>query len=343
MLSKRCIALYSGGLDSILAVKMIEQQHIDVVPVHFYSPFFGFEIMRDPQSYKEYHSKNYGINVHLVDYTQDIIQIVKKPKYGHGKHLNPCIDCKIGMLKRCSTLLETLNASFVITGEVLGQRPMSQRKDSMRSIERDSSLEGLLLRPLCAKQLPETIPEREGIVDRELLGDIVGRGRKSQIMLAARYGIDKDKMPTPAGGCLLTDEQISFKVAGTFKRFDPELPGTPDFLLDIVGRQFVLDEKTVLVVSRNEEENEMLCSMNNSGNIFLKIADVPGPLCVLRGNISQDNLTKAAAICMRYGKARGLSGKRALVGEDPSQLTRTIDSPVVSEEYCKTFQIDLRK
>jgi len=343
MLSKRCIALYSGGLDSILAVKMIEQQHIDVVPVHFYSPFFGFEIMRDPQSYKEYHSKNYGINVHLVDYTQDIIQIVKKPKYGHGKHLNPCIDCKIGMLKRCSTLLETLNASFVITGEVLGQRPMSQRKDSMRSIERDSSLEGLLLRPLCAKLLPETIPEREGIVERELLGDIVGRGRKSQIMLAARYGIDKDKMPTPAGGCLLTDEQISFKVAGTFKRFDPELPGTPDFLLDIVGRQFVLDEKTVLVVSRNEEENEMLCSMNNSGNIFLKIADVPGPLCVLRGNISQDNLTKAAAICMRYGKARGLSGKRALVGEDPSQLTRTIDSPVVSEEYCKTFQIDLRK
>ena len=343
MLSKRCIALYSGGLDSILAVKMIQEQDIEVVPLHFYSPFFGSEIMLDPEPYKEYHRVNYGINVHLVDYSEDIIRIVKNPKYGHGKHSNPCIDCKIGMLKRCRMLFETLDASFVVTGEVVGQRPMSQRKDSMRSIERDSSLDGLLLRPLCAKHLPVTIPESEGIVDRELLGDITGRGRKAQIMLAARYGIDKDKLPTPAGGCLLTDVQISPKVANTFERFHPELPGSADFLLDIVGRQFVLDKTTVLVVSRDEEENRMLSSMVYPGNVFLKIADAPGPLCVLRGNISQDNLSKAAAICMRYGKARGLSGNKALFGEDPFHLATPIDSPVVSEEYCKTFQIDLHK
>ena len=343
MLNKRCIALYSGGLDSILAVKMIEKQHIDVVPLHFYSPFFGFDIMRDPQPYKEYHLKNYGINVHLVDYSEDIIQIVKNPKFGHGKHLNPCIDCKIGMLKRCRSLLETLGASFVITGEVLGQRPMSQRKDPMRSIERESALDGLLLRPLCAKHLPVTVPEDEGIVDRELLGDILGRGRKIQLALANSYGIERDKIPTPAGGCLLTDEQISLKVAATYKRFHPELPGPADFLLDIIGRQFLLDEATVLVVSRNEEENKMLASMNYSGNIFLKIADVPGPLCILRGNISQDNLSQAAAICMRYGKARGLSDNKALFGEDPFHLVRSIDSPVVSDEYCRTFQIDLHK
>ena len=343
MLNKRCIALYSGGLDSILAVKMIQDQHIDVVPLYFYSPFFGFEIMRDPELYREYHLNTYGINVHFVDYTDEIIQIVKNPKHGHGKHLNPCIDCKTGMLKKCKTLLATFNASFVITGEVIGQRPMSQRKDSMRNIEKESSLEGLLLRPLSAKHLPETNPELEGVVDRGTLGDITGRGRKTQIMLAEKYGIARDKIPTPAGGCLLTDEQISLKVENTFERFHPELPGSADFQLDIVGRQFILDETTVLVVSRNEEENRVLSSMRYPGNVFLKIADVPGPLCVLRGNIFQDNLTKAAAICMRYGKARGLPGNKALFGEDPFSLTKSFDSPVLSDEDCKSFQIDFNK
>lgn len=343
MLNRRCLALYSGGLDSILAVKMIQEQNVDVIPVQFYSPFFGFDIMRNPGLYKDYHMSAYDIQVHLVDYTDDIIQIVKNPKYGYGKHLNPCIDCKIGMLKRCRTMLDTLNASFVITGEVLGQRPMSQRRDPMRSIERDSGFTDILLRPLCAKHLPETMPEREGLVNRELLGDITGRGRKTQLELVRRYGIEGENIPTPAGGCLLTDEQISLKVAATFRRFEPELPARADFLLDIVGRQFILDDHTVLVVSRNENENNILCSLQYPGNIFMKIADVPGPLCILRGDITLENLKKAAAICMRYGKARGMNGNRALFGTDPSCLSDAIDAPVVSDEYCKTFQIDLRK
>lgn len=343
MLTRRCIALYSGGLDSILAIKMIQEQNVDVVPLHFYSPFFGFDIIRDPQSYKKYHLTNYGINVHLIDYTEEIIQIVKNPKHGHGKHLNPCIDCKIGMLKKSKALMETFKSSFVITGEVLGQRPMSQRKDPMRSIEKDSGLVDILLRPLCAKHMPETLPEREGIVKRELLGDITGRGRKAQLALAHKYGIDQNNIPTPAGGCLLTDEQISLKIANTFKRFHPKLPVKADFLLDIVGRQFLLDESTVLVVSRNEDENRILSSLQYPGNIFLKIADMPGPLCVIRGNSSLDNLQKGAAICMRYGKARGSKGYKAVYGTDPVNLEKSIDSPVFSDEYCKTFQIDLRK
>jgi tRNA-specific 2-thiouridylase len=343
MITKRCIALYSGGLDSILAIKMIQEQDVDVVPLHFYSPFFGFDIIRDPQPYKEYHLTNYGINVHLVDYTEEIIQIVKNPKHGHGKHLNPCIDCKIGMLKKCKALMENLNASFVITGEVLGQRPMSQRRDPMRSIEKDSDLQGILLRPLCAKHMPETLPEHEGVVNRELLGDMMGRGRKAQLALARKYGIDQDNIPTPAGGCLLTDEQISSKIANTFKRFHPKLPAQADFMIDIVGRQFLLDESTVLVVSRNEDENRVLSSLKYPGNIFLKIADVPGPLCVLRGNSFRENLEKGAAICMRYGKARGLKGNKALYGTDPLNLENSIDTPVFSDDYCKSFQIDLHK
>ncbi len=343
MLTRRCIALYSGGLDSILAIKILQDQNIDVVPLNFYSPFFGSEIIRDPESYKAHHLKTFGIAVELLDYTPEIVQIVKKPKYGYGKHLNPCIDCKIGMLKKSKALMETLGASFVVTGEVLGQRPMSQRREPMNSIERESGLHDILLRPLCAKQLPPTLPEREGIVNRELLGDIVGRGRKDQITLALSYGIAKDKIPSPAGGCLLTDEQISLKVRNTYERLDPKLPAEADLMLDIAGRQFVLDARTILVVSRDEDENRLLSSLVYAGNIFLKIADVSGPLAVVRGDFSPDNLRKAAAICLRYGKARGLQGHKALFGPDPFNMTESIDSPAVSDEYCKTFQIDTLK
>jgi len=343
MPTRRCIALYSGGLDSILAVKMIEEQGVDVVPIKFYSPFFGFDIIQDPQAYMEYHISAYNIKVHLFDFAEDIIRIVKSPKYGYGKNLNPCIDCKIGMLKKAGELMEKFNATFVITGEVLGQRPMSQRKEPMNNIIKASGLADILVRPLCARQLAETLPERLGIVDRENLGNITGRGRKDQIILAGKYGIDKKDIPTPAGGCLLTDEQISSKVKNTFEKFNPGLPGKDDLILDIVGRKFNLDESTVLVVSRNEEENNILSTLISPGNIFLKISEVPGPLSIIRGTITKENILKAAAICMRYGKGRGLSGQKAIYGPDPYNFTDCIESPVVTEEYCTTFQIDLNK
>ncbi|HHO75540.1 MAG TPA: tRNA 4-thiouridine(8) synthase ThiI [Deltaproteobacteria bacterium] len=247
------------------------------------------------------------------------------------------------MLKKAKGLLETYNASFVITGEILGQRPMSQRRESMNSIVRESGLKDILLRPLCARKLKETLPERMGFVDREALGCITGRGRKDQIMLAVKYGINKETIPTPAGGCLLTDEQISLKVKNTFERFHPAMPGKEDLILDIVGRKFCLDESTVLVVSRSEEENGILSTLISPGNIFVKIADVPGPLSIVRGNPTKDNMLKAAAICMRYGKGRGLNGQMALYGPDPYNFADCIESPVVTEEYCVTFQLDLNK
>lgn len=339
----RCIALYSGGLDSILAVKMMEKQGIEVFPVKFYSPFFGFDIIQDPDAYRQYHLNTYGIDVTLEDFTQDIIEIVKNPKHGYGKHLNPCIDCKIAMLRKARGFMDALGASFVITGEVVGQRPMSQRRDSMNSIVRESGLEDILLRPLSAKLLKETFPERTGTVNRENLGDIAGRGRKDQILLAQEFAIDEDTIPTPAGGCLLTDGHISSKIKNTFDRFHPGLPGKEDIILDVVGRKFILDEGTVLVVSRSDEENRILTKLTALGNIFVKIADVPGPLSILRGAVTKEAIMKAASICMRYGKARGLSGHYALYGTDPQNLTDSIESPVVTEEYCRTFQIDLHK
>ncbi|HQO81718.1 MAG TPA: hypothetical protein PKW48_11735 [Deltaproteobacteria bacterium] len=342
-MAKRCIALYSGGLDSILAIRMMQEQSFEVIPLYFCTPFFGYDVLVNADAHKEFHERAYGIRMHPVDFTDDIIDVVRDPRHGFGKHLNPCIDCKIRMLRKAGSMMEQLDASFVVTGEVLGQRPMSQRRDAMNLIERESGLKDLLLRPLCARHLPPTRPERTGLVDRERLGDMAGRGRKAQMELAAKYGVTPETMPTPAGGCLLADEQISRKVGLTFERFRPGVPSRADILLDILGRKFMIDEKTVLIVSRNEEENRMLSSMVFPGNIFLRIADVPGPLCVMRGDASEKNLRTAAAVCLRYSKGRGMDGRMAIYGPDPSALTGTVEASAVSEEYCRRFQIDLNK
>lgn len=342
-MNKRCIALYSGGLDSILAIKIMQEQSLDVIALYFCTPFFGCDMLINSEQQKEFHQKTYGIRVYPEDFTDDIIDVVRDPRHGFGKHLNPCIDCKIRMLKKSGSMLEPLGASFVVTGEVIGQRPMSQRRDAMNLIEKESGLKDILLRPLCAKRLSPTRPEREGLVDREQLGDVNGRGRKTQMELAAKYGITPENMPTPAGGCLLADEQISRKVRSTFERFRPGVPSRADITLDTLGRKFMLDDTTVLVVSRNEEENRVLASMNFPGNVFIKIADIPGPLCVVRGDVSEKNLRTAAAICLRYSKGRGADGRLAVYGSSPLMPAGTIEAPVVPEDFCRRFQIDLNK
>jgi tRNA U34 2-thiouridine synthase MnmA/TrmU len=338
VMTKRCIALYSGGLDSILAIKIMEEQGIDVIPLYFCTPFFGFDALRDPEAFKKAHTDKYNINIHIIDYTNDITRIVNEPPHGFGKHLNPCIDCKIGMLRKAKELLDKMDASFVITGEVLGQRPMSQRSDTMNVIEKESGLQDILLRPLCAQHLIETLPERMGIIRREGLWDISGRGRKIQIERALEYGIKKEDMPTPAGGCLLTDEQISYKVKRTFARFSPELPEKADLVADVLGREFVLNRRTILVVGRDEKENDIISTIVYPGNIFLKVDDVPGPLCILRGNDTDEYMALAAGICLRYSKAKGTPGQRVVYGPDPLCMVEAITAPVFSEEYCKSFQ-----
>ncbi|MDT8272785.1 MAG: hypothetical protein RRA35_06300, partial [Desulfomonilia bacterium] len=174
----------------------------------------------------------------------------------------------------------------------------------------------------------------------ELLLAISGRGRKEQLLLAQRFGINPEHIPNPAGGCLLTDVMIAPKIQATFKKYSPDLPPREEVILDVVGRRFQLDETTVFVVSRDEEENALLSSLRYTGYVFLKIADVPGPLCILRGVMHRDTLLKAAGICLRYGKARGRQGHTALYGSDPYAMNQSIEAPVFSNEYCRTFQID---
>ncbi|MRR14246.1 hypothetical protein EG833_02220, partial [archaeon] len=336
----RCIALYSGGLDSILAIRMMQEQSIHVIPLFFATPFFGFHALRDPDAFKQHHRQIYGIEAEPFDFTDDMIGIIGNPRHGFGKNINPCIDCKIGMLKKARSMLETLGASFIITGEVLGQRPMSQRRDTMNAIIKESGLRDILLRPLCAKLFPPTMPEREGLVDRDLLGEIAGRGRRQQMEMAAKFGIDPSHIPAPAGGCLLTYERTAYRVRQTFGRFRPGLPSCDDVMLDTVGRKFMPDENTVLVVSREEGENEKIAHMVCEGNIFIKLSEIPGPLCILRGNITEESLRFGAAVCLRYSRERGREGHTAMYGPDPEAFTGTVSVPVFTEEYCRRFQID---
>lgn len=332
----RCLALYSGGLDSIICIRLMRNLGVDVVPLYFATPFFGFEALRNPVEFKERHSGRFGIKPEIIDYTDDFIKILAAPKHGYGKHMNPCIDCKIGMLKTSRLLLDSFSASFVISGEVLGQRPMSQRRDAMNVIERDSGLKGQLVRPLCARHMPLSIPEKEGLINKEDMLGITGRGRKIQEGLALSYGIEKKNIPSPAGGCLLTYVQIAEKVRRTIDRFSPEVPGRADFLLDVVGRKFEIDEKTVLMVPRDEHENGIAETMAYPGNVFLKIDEIPGPTAVIRGDISEANLKLAASICLRYTRSRGSKGLKASWGESPENLDKYVDIPVIEENLIRT-------
>ncbi len=333
---KRCLALYSGGLDSLICVRFVRDLGIDVVPLYFATPFFGFNTLLFPAEFKEKHLSKFGIVPEIIDYTDEFIKILADPAHGYGKHMNPCIDCKIGMLRKAKELLKDYNASFVITGEVLGQRPMSQRRDAMNVIERDSGLKGLLVRPLCARNMPPSLPEKEGILNKEDMLDITGRGRKRQEKLAFSYGILKDDIPSPAGGCLLTYVQIAEKVRRTIDRFSPKVPSRADLVMDVIGRKFTIDRNTVMIVPRDEHENVIAETLKFKGNVFVKIDNIPGPTGVIRGDINTENLELAASICLSYTKARGTEGNSASWGESPEKMDKSIDVHVIDEDLIKS-------
>lgn len=272
MSTYNAVALFSGGLDSILAVKTIQAQGLTVKCLHFTSPFFG-------KLHKLKHwRKIYGVDVEPVDVSQAYIAMMARgPKYGFGKFLNPCVDCKILMLAKAREIMTELGAGFIISGEVIGQRPMSQRRDTLNVITRDAGARDVLVRPLCAGRLDPTKAELAGLVDREKLHAISGRGRKDQMRLAAEYGLTE--IPTPAGGCKLAEQESA-------KRWLPlllegRLPAPEDFHLADLGRQLRADGLW-LVVGRNEQDNDKLAALARPDDSLLKLKDFPGPTAVLR-------------------------------------------------------------
>jgi hypothetical protein len=296
-LQTTAIALYSGGLDSTLACRVVAEQGIRVAAVKFVSPFFGYDLLAQKESHIKEVKEAYDINITLVDVTDEYLKMLRSPAHGYGKNFNPCIDCKILLLTKAREMMPHYNASFLITGEVVGQRPMSQRHDTLRVIERDSGCEDFLVRPLCAKLLQPTKPELEGLVDREQLLDFNGRTRVPQIKLAERYGITD--YPSPAGGCALTDPILSKRVREYYEQHHEVL--APDICLLMVGRHFHLPGGGWLIMGRREEENKRVAALYQTGDFLLKLTDRPGPTGLLRYAEKHEDLHFAAGLLMRYG------------------------------------------
>lgn len=292
------IALFSGGLDSILSCRLIMAQGITVQAVKFVTPFFDYDLLAQEKEYRLKVRKKYGIEVCLRDISQDFMEMLKAPVYGYGKNFNPCLDCKIMMATKAREMLAEFNASFIITGEVVGQRPMSQRKDTMRVVERDSRCDNLLLRPLCAKNFNPTKMELENVVDREQLLDFSGRGRAPQIRLAAEFGITD--YPNASGGCVLTDLNLSGRIRSYYQERQQIL--LSDLRLLLIGRQFRLPGGGWLSLGRDDRENQRLLALRLPGDFVFIAQDRPSPIAILRHSNNSQDIAAAAGLVARYSK-----------------------------------------
>lgn len=283
----KALGLLSGGLDSILAVKIIQEQGIEVTGISFQTPFFGPERARMA-------AERIGIPLIILDITEVHLEMLKNPRYGYGKNMNPCIDCHALMLKCAGEKMQELGADFLFTGEVLGQRPMSQNRNSLHIVAKNSGYEQFIVRPLSARLLPETLPEREGKLDRGKLLDINGRGRKRQMGMAEIMGIDF--YVNPAGGCLLTDPGFSQRLKDLFQAGNYDIR---DLKLLKFGRHFRAGRNKI-IAGRNREDNAALKALARHNDLLITACDYPGALVLVPYGGEEDSVRLAASICARY-------------------------------------------
>lgn len=295
----RAVGLLSGGLDSILACRMMIEQGIEVFAVNFTGPHYSdtgearrFQASRTAASL--------GIPLKVMATGQEFVEMLKHPKHGRGSGMNPCIDCRIFTFVRARAFADEIGADFLFSGEVLGERPMSQHMQSLRVIEKESGLEGRMLRPLSALLLEPTRAELSGIVDRSKLKAIQGRSRKPQMEMAAAYGIRE--YPTPAGGCLLTDAVFSARLRDAFAHGEDKVADMPWLH---VGRHFRLVNGVKIVVGRNEAENEVLRRLARPGDEVVEVADFVGPVTVVLSPLGASDIRTAGRLCVRYSDGRG--------------------------------------
>jgi tRNA-uridine 2-sulfurtransferase len=296
-MNRKAISLLSGGLDSVLATRVIMDQGIEVIALHFTSPFSSRrEKERGLQAVRAV--SELGIGLILKHKGPEYIDIVRSPKYGYGKNINPCIDCRIFMLQKTKEIMAEEQAGFVVTGEVLGQRPMSQRRDTIQIIEKASGLEGLIVRPLSAMHFLPSIPEQEGILDRGKLLDFTGRSRTPQYRLAEKYNLKE--FGSPGGGCLLTDPIFAKKLKDHFEH--DKVSTLKDLELLSIGRHFRLRADTKLIVGRNEIENDKLMSLWAAPYVLFQPIGFRGPNAILKGAFDDETITLTANIIGYYGK-----------------------------------------
>ena len=339
----KAIGLLSGGLDSSLALRIIYDLGIDVLAVHFHTGFCFADTRRAKRGDDKpvqggpsdafTAAERLGVPIEVVDVSDGYLQILHHPKYGYGRNVNPCIDCRIYLLDIARWMMEDRGADFVFSGEVLGQRPKSQQMMQLKLIARRSGLEDRLLRPLSARCLPPTLPEREGWVDRSRLFGFQGRTRKPQMALAAELGIED--YPQPAGGCcFLTDPAYGRKVKDLWGHRDKDLLGWDDYLLLKTGRHLRVSPELKVIVGRNEADNMFLAQYCRN-KTRLEVEDFPGPLVILDAAPTDEHARIAAGIAGRYSDARDLDRELTVRVENGEEVRRIQAKPYKPEEVQK--------
>ncbi|GFH62561.1 MAG: tRNA(5-methylaminomethyl-2-thiouridylate) methyltransferase [Candidatus Desulfovibrio kirbyi] len=337
--SPEVLVLFSGGLDSLLSALLLLEQGVRVRCLHAVSPFFG------NKNSLPLWSARYGLDIHALDVGDEFVEMLRAgPTHGYGKIMNPCVDCKILLLRRARQYMEKTGAQALATGEVLGQRPMSQRRDAMNVIAREAGVDGLLVRPLCAQRLPPTPVEKKGIVDRARLLGFCGRGRSEQLALAARFRLEH--IPTPAGGCRLTERETARRYWSVLTRLAQ--PQAADFALANLGRQFWGDGGNErkneggywLCIGRNCEDNAKLEASAREADALLVLADAPGPVGLARGGAQWPDgaLAQACALTASYApKAMG-QGAGARVRTNKNRVLTVMPERMTFFEETPTWE-----
>lgn len=327
----RALAMISGGLDSILAAKLIKEQGIEVIGLCFRSYFFNEENALRM-------TKQIGIDLEVIDFSKEHFEMAKDPKHGRGKNMNPCIDCHAMMMRYSGELLKKFNADFIITGEVLNQRPMSQNRSALDVVKKESGFSDKILRPLCAKNLKETQMEINGLVDREKLLDISGRNRKPQMALAEKWGI-KD-YPSPAGGCKLTEPNYSIRLKEILDRKNDVTE--KDINLLRYGRHFVTDDKTKIIVSRTAEEGEELKKLLNKNDMLFFTSKYNGAMVIIpEGNNPTDSdIIVACRLAVRYSKGRDEEEVEVKYGMALTKFDKIKKVQAIAQEELDKYNIN---
>ncbi|MBF0188269.1 MAG: tRNA (5-methylaminomethyl-2-thiouridylate)-methyltransferase [Magnetococcales bacterium] len=343
----RALGLLSGGLDSILACRVLMEQGIHVEAVNYYTGFCvqtHTRALRNPEPGKEparhdalKASEILGIELHIVDIAEEYVEIVTNPKYGYGKNLNPCLDCKIFMVEKAWQMAQEMGFDFIFTGEVVGQRPMSQRSDTMPKVAREGGATGWLLRPLCAHILPETEPEKQGLVDRERLFGFNGRTRKPQMALAAELGIEE--YPSPAGGCcFLTDESYSRKLQDLWDHRQSKQYTMDDIMLLKVGRHIRPNDRFKIIIGRDQTENGFLRGMRQ-GRHAIRAVGIPGPLALVEGEPTDDDLALALRMVGRFGKGKNSDSLTMEIRSPTGALSEITTTPLPPQEIDDAWYV----
>ncbi|MBX7362295.1 tRNA 4-thiouridine(8) synthase ThiI [Clostridium chauvoei] len=321
----KALAMISGGLDSILAAKLIKDQGIEVIGICFKSYFFSEESAKRM-------TKQIDIPLEVIDFSEEHMNMVKNPKHGWGKNMNPCIDCHAMMMRHSGELLEKFKADFIITGEVLNQRPMSKNRQALNIVKKESGFANKILRPLCAKNLDETEMERDGLVDREKLLNITGRSRKAQMELAEKWGITE--YPSPAGGCKLTEPGYAIRLKDALDHSD--IVSENEIELLRYGRHFRISENVKVIAARTGDEVKEIKKYIDDSFLAMNASKYTGALVVVQGKPSKDEIDFAARIAARYSKGREEQEVEVIYGVYGTKFEDSIKvSPITDEELQK--------